>query len=48
MYKERDGKHHRPHIHAQHADKTASFDLETSDILAGEMARTTLIASGDG
>jgi hypothetical protein len=37
MYKERDGRHHRPHIHAQHADKTASFDLETSDILAGEM-----------
>ena len=37
MYKERDGKHHRPHIHAQHADKTASFDLETRDILAGEM-----------
>lgn len=37
MYKERDGRHHRPHIHALHADKTASFDLETSDILAGEM-----------
>ena len=37
MYKERDGRHHRPHIHAQHADKAASFDLETRDILAGEM-----------
>ena len=24
MYKERDGRHHRPHIHAQHADKAAS------------------------
>ena len=24
-------------IHAQHADKAASFDLETSEILAGEM-----------
>ena len=35
MYKERDGRHHRPHIHAQHADKAASFDIETSDILAG-------------
>ena len=34
MYKERDGKHHRPHIHAQHADKTASFDIETREILA--------------
>ena len=37
MYKEREGRHHRPHIHAQHADKAASFDLETSEILAGEM-----------
>ena len=37
MYKERDGWHHRPHIHAQHADKAASFDIETSDILAGEL-----------
>ena len=37
MYKERGGRHSRAHIHAQHADKTASFDLETSEILAGEM-----------
>lgn len=36
MYRERDGKHHRPHLHAQHAGKTASFDLETSDIIVGE------------
>lgn len=33
----KNGKHHRPHIHAQHADKTASFDIETREILAGEM-----------
>ena len=37
MYKERGGRHSRAHIHAQHADKAASFDLETSEILAGEM-----------
>ena len=35
MYKERGGRHNRAHIHAQHAGKTASFDLETSEILAG-------------
>ena len=37
MYKERGGRHSRAHIHAHHADKSASFDLETSEILAGEM-----------
>ena len=37
MYKEAAGRHHRPHLHAQHGNKTAVFDLETSDILAGEM-----------
>ena len=42
MYKEREGRHHRPHIHAQHADKAASFDLETSEILAGKWIKTTL------
>lgn len=26
-----------PHLHAQHVGKTASFDLETSDIIVGEM-----------
>ena len=39
MYKEVGGKHHKPHIHAQHGDKVASFDLETSEILAGDMSR---------
>ena len=39
MYRERAGKHHRPHLHAQHGEKTASFDLETSEILVGEMDR---------
>lgn len=39
MFKEGDGRHHRPHLHAQHAEKTATFDLETREILAGEMDR---------
>ena len=39
MHKERGGKHHRPHIHAIHAGKMASFDIETSEILAGEMEK---------
>ena len=37
MYKEGSGRHPRPHLHAQHGNKAAVFDLETSDILAGEM-----------
>ena len=37
MYKEEGGRHHRPHLHAQHGSKAAAFDLETRDILAGEM-----------
>lgn len=39
MNKEVAGKHHRPHLHAMHAGKMASFDLETREILAGEMDR---------
>ena len=37
MNKELNGKHHKPHIHAMHAGKMASFDLETREILAGEL-----------
>ena len=37
MNKELLTKHHKPHLHAMHAGKMASFDLETSDVLAGEM-----------
>ena len=37
MYKEGSGRHHRPHLHAQHGNKAAVFDLETRDILAGEL-----------
>lgn len=37
MYKEGSGRHQRPHLHAQHGNKAAVFDLETRDILAGEM-----------
>jgi len=39
MNKERGGKHHRPHIHAMHAGKAASFDIETREVLAGELDR---------
>lgn len=48
MYKERDGRHHRPHLHAEHGGKAASFDLETSEILAGEWTSTTWTASAAG
>ena len=37
MYKEGSGRHHRPHLPAQHGNKAAVFDLETRDILAGEL-----------
>ena len=37
MNKELGGKHKKAHLHAMHAGKMASFDLETSEILAGEM-----------
>lgn len=37
MNKELGGKHHRAHIHAMHAGKMASFDLETSEMIAGEL-----------
>ena len=39
MYKERGGQHHRAHIHVQHGDKTASIDIETREVLAGELDR---------
>ncbi len=32
-------RHKSPHLHARHAGKEASFDIETGDILAGEMDR---------
>ena len=37
MNKELGTKHHKPHIHAMHAGKMASFDLETRRVLAGEL-----------
>ena len=37
MNKELKTKHHKPHIHATHADKSASFDIDTREILAGEL-----------
>jgi hypothetical protein len=37
MNREDGGQHHKPHIHAWHAGKTASFDIETGAPLAGEM-----------
>ena len=37
MYKERGGQHNRPHIHVQHADKAATVDIETREILAGNI-----------
>ena len=37
MNREDGEKHHKPHIHAWHAGKTASFDIETGAPLAGEM-----------
>ena len=39
MFKEGEDRHHRPHLHAQHADRSATFDLETSEVLAGGMDR---------
>jgi len=30
-------RHKSPHLHARHAGKQASFDIETGNILAGEM-----------
>ena len=38
MNRELKTKHHRAHIHAMHAGKMASFDLETREVLAGELA----------
>ena len=35
MNKELGTKHHKPHIHAMHAGKMASFDLATRQVLAG-------------
>ena len=37
MNKELSTKHHKPHIHAMHAGKMASFDIETGEILAGSI-----------
>ena len=42
MYKERGGQHHRPHIHVQHSSKTASIDIETREVLAGELDKDDL------
>ena len=37
MNKELSTKHHKPHIHAMHAGKMASFDIETGEVLAGNV-----------
>ena len=37
MNKEDREPHHKAHVHALHAGKTASFDVETGVRLAGEM-----------
>ena len=37
MNRELSTKHHKPHLHAVHAGKMASFDLKTSEILAGNL-----------
>ena len=42
MYKEREGRHHRPHIHVVHVDKSASIDIESREILAGELDKDDL------
>ena len=37
MRPEEGERHRKPHLHARHADRQASFDLATGDVLAGEM-----------
>ena len=37
MRPEENERHKKPHLHARHADRQASFDIETGDVLAGEM-----------
>ena len=35
MKPEKNGRHHRPHIHAWYQGKEATFDIATREILAG-------------
>ena len=39
MRPEEGARHKKPHLHARHADRQASFDIATGERLAGEMDR---------
>ena len=39
MRPEEGERHKKPHLHARHADKQASFDIESGEKLAGELDR---------
>ena len=36
-------RHKKPHLHARHAGRQASFDIATGDILAGEMDQDDVV-----
>ena len=36
MYREPDGKHHKPHLHAEYQGKEAVFDFE-GEVLSGDI-----------
>ena len=37
MRPEESERHKKPHLHARHAEKQASFDIATGEVLAGEL-----------
>ena len=37
MRPEEGERHKKPHLHARHADKQASFDIASGEVLAGEL-----------
>ena len=37
MCPEEGERHKKPHLHARHADRQASFDIATGEVLAGEL-----------
>ncbi len=39
MYRELGGRHHYPHIHAQHGDFKAVFNLPDGELMEGELPR---------
>ena len=48
MYKERDGRHHRPHIHVQHANGRHRSTLRRVISLPGSLTRTMSIKCAAG